>query len=88
MVFRSLLWDCIMTAECFEGPDVALLVVPEHINVAVVGTNAEIGCGGAVPPVFDAFHGIKTVPEHEPDRALISAVPRIAFDVDYVHESE
>ncbi len=77
-----------MTAECFEGPDIALLVVPEHVDVAVVRMNAEIGCGGAVPLVFNAFHGIEAAPEHEPVRALISPVPRIAFDADYVHESE
>lgn len=77
-----------MTAECFEGPDVALLVVPQHIDVTVVGMNAEIGCRGAVPLVFNAFHGIKAAPKHEPVWALIGPIPGIAFDADYVHDSE
>jgi hypothetical protein len=75
-----------MSAEGLEGPDVAFLIVADHVGVPVISANAEIHGIRAVPLVVYALDTVHPVAELKTQRALFGPVSRVTLNADLSHE--
>lgn len=75
-----------MSAEGLEGPDVAFLIVTDHVGVPVISADAEIDGFRAVPLVVYMLDPVHPVAELETQRALFGPVSRVTLNADLSHE--
>lgn len=68
-----------------KRPQILPFVMAQDIEIAVVGTNAEI-CGiRRVPPAINFIYLKLTATKDETKRALVGAKPRVALDAHFAH---
>jgi hypothetical protein len=74
-------------AKTVERPGILRLIVTENVNVAVIRKDAKITCAGRIPASVEFVDFKRAAKEDETERALVSAVPRMTFDANFVHRA-
>jgi hypothetical protein len=73
------------SAESIERPKVLDVIVAKHVEVSIVGKNAEIRRAGRVPLSIEFANVKEPVTNSKAQRMLIGAMPCVTFDANLSH---
>ncbi len=73
-------------SERVQCPLSALLIVPENIDVSILGSDAEIHRGNTIPLVFHLADFQCLISQAEPQRTLIGPVPSVTLYLNRAHK--